>query len=36
MDFKENSLGNITWSEMGNKNVQAKEFYSLESATCKN
>ena len=25
---KENSLENITWSEMGQQNVQAKEVYS--------
>ena len=25
---KENSLGNITWSEMGKQNVQTKEVYS--------
>ena len=24
---KENSLGNITWSEMGKQNAQAKEVY---------
>ena len=28
---KENSLENITWSEMGKQNVQAKEVYSCDS-----
>ena len=27
---KENSLGNITWSEMGKQNVQAKEIQSFQ------
>ena len=26
---KENSLGNITWSEMGKQNIQAKEVHSF-------
>ena len=32
---KENSLGNITWPEMGKQNVQAKEVNYCENWRCK-